>query len=67
MSQVSEVLRFAHSLAGHPLGVVVAIALVAALVEQRMARRRTPDFSVAYRDLRGGALKPKHQRPPPAP
>jgi hypothetical protein len=67
MSQGLELLRIVHNLAGHPIGVVIAVALIAALVEQRMARRRTPDFSVAYRDIQGGALKPKPQRPPPAP
>jgi hypothetical protein len=71
MSQSAEVLRIVHSLAGHPVWVVVALALIAALVEQRLARRRTPDFSVAYRDLRNGELdlksgpKPK-AGPPPA-
>jgi hypothetical protein len=67
MSQQFEVLRLAHSLAGHPLGLVVALALIAALIEQRMARRRTPDFSVAYRDIQDGTLKPKPGPPPPAP
>ncbi len=68
MSQSAEVLRIAHSLAGHPLGVVVALALIAALIEQRLTRRRTPDFSVAYRDLRNGAsdltADPKPKREP---
>lgn len=64
MSQALEVLRIAHNLAGHPLAVVVVLALIAALVEQRMARRRTPDFSVAYRDIKDGGLKPKPERPP---
>jgi len=42
-----------HTLAAHPLAVVIVLALIAALVEQRLARRRTPDFSVAWRDIKG--------------
>jgi hypothetical protein len=68
MSQdLVEVLRFAHGLAEHPLGLVVGLALLAALIEQRLARRRTPDFSVAYRDIHPAAPKPKPKpEPPPA-
>ncbi|HZZ31813.1 MAG TPA: hypothetical protein VFE10_07430 [Phenylobacterium sp.] len=62
MSQVAEVLRFIHILADHPLRLVVTAALVAALIEQRLARRRTPDYSFAYRDIHGASPKPK---PPP--
>lgn len=66
MSQGLEVLRIVHSLADHPLGVVVALALIAALVEQRLARRRTPDFSVAYRDIhRAPPKSPKTPKTPP--
>ena len=63
MSQAQEVLRIAHALAGHPLGVVVTLALIAALIEQRLARRHTPDFSVAYRDIPGAPPRPKATPP----
>jgi hypothetical protein len=66
MSQTVEVLRFVHILADHPLRLVVALALIAALIEQRLARRRTPDYSFAYRDIHGAPPKPKPS-PPPAP
>ncbi|THD53712.1 hypothetical protein [Phenylobacterium sp.] len=66
MSQAGEALRIAHTLAGHPLGLVIALALLAALVEQRMARRRTPDFSWAYRDIHAHPPKPKSGPEPKA-
>jgi len=68
MSQsLLEVLRIAHSLAEHPLRLVIVLALIAALIEQRLARRRTPDFSVAYRDLHAAPPKPKSGLPPAPP
>jgi hypothetical protein len=51
-----------HALAGHPIAVVVTFALIAALIEQRLARRRTPDFSAAWRDLHGAQTKAKPPR-----
>jgi len=51
MNQLIEIYRHIHSLGVDPVALVVGFALVAALVEQRMARRRTPDFSGAYRDI----------------
>ena len=60
MSQLYEALRHLRDLEVNPLGAVIAAALLAALIEQRMARRRTPDFSTAYRDISG-----KPQEPPP--
>ncbi|WP_394761864.1 hypothetical protein [Phenylobacterium sp.] len=60
MSQVLEVVHYLRSLPIHPLGGVIFAALLAALVEQRMARRRTPDFSTAFRDISGPP-----QAPPP--
>jgi hypothetical protein len=65
MSQIAEVLRFVHILADHPLRLVVVLALIAALIEQRLARRRTPDFSFAYRDIHGAPPKPKAKSRPP--
>jgi len=60
MSQLLEVAHYIRSLQIHPLGLVIVAALLAALIEQRMARRRTPDFSAAYRDIDGPP-----QAPPP--
>jgi hypothetical protein len=62
-SQFLELLRHLHPLTGHPLAGVIVAALLAALIEQRMARRRTPDFSVAYRDVKG----PPPKAPGPQP
>jgi hypothetical protein len=59
MDQVLEVLHHVRSLPVHPLPLVVIGALLAALIEQRLTRRRTPDFSVAYRDITGAPKKPK--------
>lgn len=69
MSQVLEVLRHFvlevlehfRALGINPLAAVVIAALVAAIGEQHWLRRRTPDFSTAFRDV--------HSRPdkPPAP
>lgn len=58
MSQFLEILHRLHPLVVHPIAGVVTAALLAALIEQRMARRRTPDFSVAYRDIKGLSRKP---------
>lgn len=58
MSQFLEVVHYLKSLQIHPLAGVIVAALLAALIEQRLARQRTPDFSTAYRDIAGP--------PPPA-
>ena len=63
MSQFLEVVHYLRSLQIHPLAGVIVAALLAALIEQRMARQRTPDFSTAYRDI--GA--PPRPRPPTGP
>jgi hypothetical protein len=60
MSQLLEVLHRLHALAAHPLALVVVLALLVALLEQRLTRRRTPDFSLAYRDI---AAKPPPSKP----
>ena len=62
VSQLQEILRHLHGLGQHPLAAVVTIALLAALLEQRMARRRTPDFSGAWRGIDGAP--PKVPQPP---
>ncbi|THD63645.1 hypothetical protein [Phenylobacterium sp.] len=64
MSQFLEVLHRLHALAAHPLALVVVAALLAALLEQRLARRRTPDFSLAYRDI---TARPPPPKPPETP
>jgi hypothetical protein len=64
-SAVSQLLGIVHRLHGlttHPLAGVVIAALLAALLEQRMARRRTPDFSGAWRGIDGPP--PKVPQPP---
>ncbi|MGZ3378497.1 MAG: hypothetical protein ACXU8S_18020 [Phenylobacterium sp.] len=48
-----EFLSRLHGLATHPLALVVALALLAALVEQRVARRRAADVSGAWRGIDG--------------
>jgi hypothetical protein len=58
-----EILSHLHALAAHPLALVVAFALLAAFVEQRLARRRTPDFSSAWSGI--SAPPPKSPTPPP--
>jgi hypothetical protein len=62
VSQLLEVLHRLHAVSAHPLLTVVIAALLAALIEQRLARRRTPDFSVAWRDIKGAP--PKALQPP---
>ena len=63
MSQLLELLHHLQPLTVHPLAVVVSCALLAALLEQRMARRRTADFSGAYRDIKGPPSKTSGPRP----
>ena len=67
MSQFSEVVHYLRSLEGHPFAGVTVAALLAALLEQRIARRRTPDFSGAFRDIDGQPRTPppSASRPPP--
>jgi hypothetical protein len=62
VAQLQEILRHLHGLGAHPLAVVVTFALLAALIEQRLARRRTPDFGGAWRDIDGAP--PKVPQPP---
>ena len=53
ISQLIEFLRPLRPLEAHPLALVITAGLLAALIEQRMAKRRTPDFSTAFRDITG--------------
>jgi hypothetical protein len=57
MSQVSEVLNHIRAFGIPPLGAVVFAALLAALLEQRLVRKRTPHFNARHRGVA--------QTPPP--
>jgi hypothetical protein len=60
-----EVIHYLQGLQVHPVAGVTVAALLAALIQQRLARARTPDFSTAYRDLDLRALGATKPRPPP--
>ncbi len=45
-----DMLHYLRIFEVHPLAGVIIAALLAALIEQRMARRGTADFSAIYRD-----------------
>ncbi len=62
VSRLLEVVHRLHGLMAHPLATVIVAALLAALLEQRIARRRTPDFSGAWRGINGAP--PKIVQPP---
>ena len=51
MSQIYVILHSFRALGIHPLAVVIVAGLLAAFLEQRLARRGAPDFNAAYRDL----------------
>jgi hypothetical protein len=53
MDQVLDILHRAPHFGVNPYAGVVVAALLAALIEQRMARRRTPDFSSPYHEIFG--------------
>jgi hypothetical protein len=65
MNQLTEVIHYVRGLQIDPLVLVCIAALLAALIQQRMARAHTPDFSNAYRDLDGKALKTSKPRASP--
>jgi hypothetical protein len=71
MSQIYEILHSFRSLGLHPLAVVIIAALLAALLEQRVARRGAPDYNAAYRDLPVYPNLPprgrRRRKPAPAP
>ena len=50
MSQILEVVHRLQSMQVNPLAVVIVAALLAAFLEQRIARRDTVDFNAAYRE-----------------
>ena len=70
MSQLFEVLHYIQALRINPLAGVIVAGLLAAFLEQRRVRGRTPDFNAAYRNRPVWPnLSPKRQRrrqPPPA-
>ncbi|HEX4709288.1 hypothetical protein [Phenylobacterium sp.] len=70
MSQLYEVLHYIQALRINPLAGVIVAALLAAFLEQRRVRGRTPDFNAAYRQRPVWPnLSPKRRRrrqPPPA-
>jgi|GEM_PF-1947290 len=65
MNQLLEVLHYLRALQVHPLAGVIIAALLAALIEQRLTRRNTPDFSAVFRPDKGQPLEPppKSMRP----
>lgn len=65
LSPVLEFLQRLRPLVAHPLALVVIVALVAALIEQRLLRKATPDFSVAFKDIKGPPPKTPGPRPQP--
>jgi hypothetical protein len=63
MDQVLGLIRFVRDLQIPMIAYVSIAALLAALIQQRMARARTPDFSAGYANLDRKALraaKPRH-------
>lgn len=65
LEQWRPLLARLHPLMAHPLVMVVIVALIVALIEQRLARRGTPDFSIAFRDVKGPPPKTPGPRPQP--
>lgn len=63
VAQLQDILRHLHGVAEHPLALVIGLALIAALVEQRLTHRRTADFSGAWKGIDGPP--PKAAPPPP--
>lgn len=67
MSPLFEVVHFVRSLGINPLAVVIAIALLCAFLEQRLTRRRVPDFNAAYRNATAYPNLPRRRRRPKPP
>ena len=51
MDPLFEILHRIRSLGINPLAVVIVAGLLCAFLEQRLARRRVPDFNAAYRNV----------------
>jgi len=58
MDQILELLHHVPKFGVNPFAGVVVAALLAALIEQRLARQRTPDFSTPYHEIFGRQHKP---------
>lgn len=69
MSQLSDALNYVRALNLNPLAVVIVAGLLAAFVEQRLARRKTPDYNAAYRSTPAYPNLPvrgrRRRKPPP--
>ena len=65
MDPLFELLHRVRSLGINPLAVVIAAALVCAFVEQRVVRRRAPDFNAAYRNVPAYPNLPQRRRRKP--
>jgi len=53
MDQLFEILHHLRLSEINPLAGVIVAALLAALIEQRRVRRRTPDFATPYHEIFG--------------
>jgi len=53
MDQILAILHRVPTLGINPFAGVIIAALLAALIEQRLARKRTPDFSSPYHEIFG--------------
>jgi hypothetical protein len=55
LSQVLAAVAFIRDLHVNPLAAVIAIAVIAAWLEQKRARRRTPQFTSAHQGIGASA------------
>jgi hypothetical protein len=62
MDPLFEILHRIRSLGINPLAVVIVAGLLCAFVEQRLARRRVPDFNAAYRNVSAYPNLPRRRR-----
>jgi hypothetical protein len=62
MEQVNELLQYVRSLPINPLAAVIVAALLAAVLEQRVARRNAPDHNAAYRERYAYPNLPQRRR-----
>ncbi|HEY2751501.1 hypothetical protein, partial [Phenylobacterium sp.] len=62
MEQVNELLQYIRSLPINPLAAVIVAALLAAVLEQRVARRNAPDHNAAYRERYAYPNLPQRRR-----
>ncbi|HEX5262225.1 MAG TPA: hypothetical protein VFW13_01780 [Phenylobacterium sp.] len=62
MDQVIELANHIRTLPLNPLAVVIIAALLAAVLEQRVARRNAPDHNAAYRERYAYPNLPQRRR-----